>query len=457
MEPTNKPSLGRALLARLSGPSKEELAVDFLPDADEMERQPLPKFAQITVKVLLAALASFILWSTFSEIDMVVTARGRLINPLPNIVVQTLDTAQIASINVRVGQLVKKGELLATLDPTFTQADEAQLRLRMQSLDTQVAAMRAELSLAKPGATGKDADSILQAQLTGERQANYAAQLAKMEQTVTRLRATLETNRRDQQVLSARLRSVREIETMQEKLIAQNFGARLSLLQAQDKRLEVERDMLLTRNREQELASELAASQSEQAAFMKGWRQKLMEELLVTTRERDSINEQLQKADKRLSMVQLLAPEDGVVLEIAKLSPGSVVRAAETFFTLVPVGAQMEAEVQIDAADVGYVRSGDAAKLKLDAFPFQKHGALTATVRTISEDAFRRETAQTTGGDTYYMSRVAYGSAALKHMNRARLLPGMTVSAEIVVGKRSVISYLLWPLTKTVGESIREP
>lgn len=457
MEPTNKPSLGRRLLARLSGPSNDGLATDFLPDADEMERAPLPKFAQITVRVLLAALAAAILWSTLSEIDMVVTARGRLINPMPNIVVQPLETAQIETINVRVGQVVKKGEVLATLDPTFTLADENQLRVRMKSLDTQVAAMRAELNLAKPGATGKDADSVLQAQLTDERQANYAAQLARMEQTVKRLRATLETNRRDQQVLTARLRSVQEIETMQEKLIAQNFGARLQLLQAQDKRLEVERDMLLTKNREQELLSELAAQQSEQAAFMKGWRQKMMEDLLTTTRERDSLNEQLQKADRRHSMVQLVAPEDGVVLEIAKLSPGSVVRAAEAFFTLVPIGAQMEAEVQIDAADVGYVRTGDAAKLKLDTFPFQKHGALAAKVRTISEDAFRREAAQATGSDTYYMARVAYGNATLKQMARARLLPGMTVSAEIVVGKRSVISYLLWPLTKTVGESIREP
>ena len=128
-------------------------------------------------------------------------------------------------------------------------------------------------------------------------------------------------------------------------------------------------------------------------------------------------------------------------------------------FTLVPLSADLEAEVQIDSVDVGYVRLGDMAQLKLDAYPFQKHGTLTASVRTISEDAFRRDaTAFAPGADAYYISRIALGKDRLKSMpEQARLLPGMTVSAEIVVGKRSVISYLLWPLTKALDESIREP
>ncbi|MCX7177984.1 MAG: HlyD family secretion protein, partial [Proteobacteria bacterium] len=108
--------------------------------------------------------------------------------------------------------------------------------------------------------------------------------------------------------------------------------------------------------------------------------------------------------------------------------------------------------------DVGYVKIGDAVHLKFDAVPFQRHGDIISKVRTISEDAFRRETAQGQGLDAYYLSRIELGKASLKNMpEKARLLPGMTLSAEIVVGKRSVISYLLWPLTKSLSESIREP
>ena len=127
-------------------------------------------------------------------------------------------------------------------------------------------------------------------------------------------------------------------------------------------------------------------------------------------------------------------------------------------FTLVPLAADLEAEVQIDSLDVGYVKVGDVAHLKLDAFPFQRHGDIAAKVRTISEDAFRRDASLGQGLDAYYLSRVELGNVQLKKMpSKARLLPGMTVSAEIVVGKRYVISYLLWPLTKALDESIREP
>jgi len=84
----------------------------------------------------------------------------------------------------------------------------------------------------------------------------------------------------------------------------------------------------------------------------------------------------LQKADKRKQLVSLVAPVDAVVLDMAKLSQGSVVQAAEKMFTLVPLGDTLEAEVSIDAIDIGYIKTGDSAHLKLDAFPFQKHGAL---------------------------------------------------------------------------------
>ena len=111
------------------------------------------------------------------------------------------------------------------------------------------------------------------------------AQQNKMDENLSRLRASIETNKRDQQVLMARVRAQREIEDMQETLVAQQYGAKMALLQARDKRLEVERDMMLARNKQKELESELASAQSERRAFGMGWRQKTMEDLLSVTRE----------------------------------------------------------------------------------------------------------------------------------------------------------------------------
>lgn len=447
-------------------PKRDAQAIDFLPDADEIERSPLPWPARLTLYALLAMLVSFLLWASLSEVDRIVVARGRLVTPLPNIVVQPLETSIIQSIDVRLGQIVKKGEHLATLDPTFTGADEAQLRTRLHSLETETVRLQAELAGDKSAAVKvADADGQLQAQLAVERRGNYAAQMTKLEESLARLRAGMETNRRDQLALAARIKPLLEIEAMQEQLAAKQYSPRAGFLEAQERRLEVERDMQLAKNRDEELRRQLAEVEAEKAAFAKGWRQKTMEDLLATSRERDAIREQLQKADKLHTLVTLTSPSDAVVLDIAKLSQGSVVKAAEPLFTLVPLDARLEAEVQIDSGDVGYVKVGDEAHLKLDAYPFQRHGTLAARVNTISEDAFRRDSgggasAGAAGGgvDAYFMSRVGLGKSKLKRLpDQARLLPGMTLSAEIVVGKRSVISYLLWPLTKALDESIREP
>jgi hemolysin D len=434
-------------------------AIDYLPDADEIERSPLPPFAQVTMHILISSVVAFGLWASFAKLDQVVVAQGSLVNPLPNIVVQPLETSIIQSIDVRVGQVVKKGDVLAKLDSTFVRADDNQLRVRLDSLERQAQGLQQELSgqvsLNREDAT---ADGQLQADLLSERRANYKALRLKMDETAAKLRAALATNRRDQGLAASRLKALREIESMQEKLVAQKIGAPLQLMEAQIKSKEVERDLAQVSNREQEILRELAAFDAEKTAFERGWRQKAMEELLTVSRERDALTEQIQKADKRHNMVTMEAPEDAVVLDIIKLSPGSIVREAETFFTLVPLNSILEAEVRIDSVDIGYIKTGHPVHLKIDAFPFQKHGSIDAKIRTISEDAFRRDASAKGAVDVYYSARITLGETKLKNMREgARLLPGMTLSAEIVVGERSVMSYLSWPLTKGLNEAVREP
>jgi hemolysin D len=438
---------------------KGQAVVEYLPDADEIERSPLPRLAQFTLHLLIVAMVVFLVWACVSELDEVVTAQGRLASPLPNVVVQPLETAMVQSVDVRIGQVVKKGDRLATLDATFAQADEAQLKIRLGSLETQIQGLEAELSGAlDTGTVPQNADQLLQANLLAERRASYRAQQERLLENMAKLRAALQTSRKDQHMVQSRLRSVKEIEAMQEKMVQQKYAAPLQLLEAQQRSKEVERELEQTSSHELELRREYAALEAEKRGFEKNWRQKAMEEMLAVTRERDALLQQIQKADKRNQMITLQAPVDAVVLDIAKLSPGSIVQGAETFFTLVPLNTQLEAEVQINSMDVGYIKVGDKVHLKLDAFPFQRHGTLDGSIRTISEDAFRRDANNKGALDAYYLSRITLDGAKLRNMvESARLLPGMTLNAEVVVGHRTIISYLAWPLTKGLDEAVREP
>ena len=434
-------------------------AIDFLPDADEIERRPMPGGARLTLHFLVLTMISFFVWASVSEIDLVVVARGRLVTPLPNIVVQPLETSIVQSIEVRPGQIVRKGDRLATLDATFAQADESQLRNRFESLNTQWSSLDAELSGARLEPSRQEsADSKIQNRLATERQATYQSQIRRQSESIARLRSSLETSRKDEMGQLERVKGLREMESMTDDLVSKKLAIRSRLLDVRDRLLEAERGMEMARNRQIEIRKELASLEAEKTAFETGWRQKMLEEMLTVSRERDAVSDQLQKANLRQSKVTLVAPVDAVVLEVAKLSQGSIVREAEAFFTLVPLGTVLEADVQISSQDIGYVKQLAKVNVKVDAYPFQKHGTLEGSLRTISQDAFRKDSQSNTGQDAYYGARVSLKETKLDDLPaNAALLPGMTVSAEILVGKRSVMSYLLWPLTKATKESIREP
>jgi hemolysin D len=451
MEPADKPSL----IQRWLGLTPDHRAVEFLPDADEIERTPIHHGVPVTFHTLMVMLGVLVLWATFSEIDQVVTARGKLVTPLPNIVIQPIETALVETLSVRMGQVVKKGEILATLDPTFSAADLAQIKDRLESLDAQVRRLEAE----KEGLnfkSGKNRDELLQEVLASERLAGYKTRLVRFDENIERLKSAISSNTQDIKNLESRVTSLREIEAMNETLAQKQFQSRRGFLESRDRRLEVETDLQAARNRAQELRRELSGVEAERSGFTKENRQKILEELVSVRRERDAAAEQLLKADRRNRLITLKAPADAVVLEVAKRSPGSIIKEAEPFFTLIPLDAQLEAEVQIDTADIAYVAVDNPVRVKIDAYPFQKHGIISGRLEKLSQDAFAREGGQS--GGAYYLGRVELGAVALRNLDHpVRLLPGMSMSAEIVVGKRSVISYLLYPMIRTMDEAAREP
>jgi hemolysin D len=243
---------------------------------------------------------------------------------------------------------------------------------------------------------------------------------------------------------------------MRRDLHERQTGSRLQLLEATSQVLTLRGQFNDLKNRESELLHEQSAIMADSQAFTGEWQRKLSEELIQTRRERDDVAERLAKAERRSSLVSLIAPVDAVVLEMAKLSVGSIVKDAEPLVKLVPLNVPLELEVEIAARDIGLIEPGAPVRIKLDAFPFQRHGTLDGDVRTISADAFQRPADQT--GGAYYRTRVRLLNTHLRDVPENRILgPGMVVQAEIKVGTRSVLSYLLYPVIRMLDESIREP
>ena len=146
-----------------------------------------------------------------------------------------------------------------------------------------------------------------------------------------------------------------------------------------------------------------------------------------------------------------------MVHEIASFPVGSAVREAEALITLVPLDSEIELEAEIRPQDIGKVHIGSEVRVKLNSFPFQKHGTLDGVVRTISEDSFEKQQGEPGSARTYYRARITLSGHLRNVKEDFRLIPGMECQAEIKVGERRIIEYLIHPLIKSLDESMREP
>jgi hemolysin D len=182
------------------------------------------------------------------------------------------------------------------------------------------------------------------------------------------------------------------------------------------------------------------------------------EDLVQARRERDAAAKQLEKAARRNEVTVLEAPADAIVLDVAQRSVGSVMKEAEPLYTLVPLNSPLEAEVLVEGRDVGQVKAASVTRVKLESWPFQKHGTLEGQVRTLSEDAFNPDPKKDGEARPRYKARIKLISVELRNVpDHFRLIPGMSVTAEIKAGERTVLSYFLYPLLRGLDESIREP
>ncbi|MBF0143103.1 MAG: HlyD family type I secretion periplasmic adaptor subunit [Magnetococcales bacterium] len=431
--------------------------LEYQPDAIEIEEQPIPMVARWIMFTLIMFLVVGMVWASLAHLDRVVSGQGKLVTRAAKIFIQPLETMIVRSIEVQVGQEVKAGQLLAQLDPTFAEAEAVSSQASMKSFAAQVQRLTAELDGENPTHFSTDqGEERLQRRLYASRQRERSDQLLVSESTIQELQARLRATREDQRAMQTDLAIVRELETMRRTLLEEGYGSRVLLLEAKRQLSETRRTSEHLLNSVEELGHKLAAAQAQRSAMMAEWRSQDGQELQTAQRELIKYAEVVAKHERMLMLVRLTAPIDAVVLDIAPRTTGSIIRQAEVLLTLVAVDSPLQAEVNIPARDIGYLRKGDRARVKLDAIPFQRHGTLEGAISTISEDIFEEELDGRK--QPVYRARLTLKQNTLRELPKDfRLIPGMSAVAEIKVGTRSLLSYFFYPILRTLDSSLREP
>lgn len=442
--------------------------LEYQPDAVEIEDKPVPGKVRWVLYLILFSLIAVVVGAIVFSVDRIVVAEGRLITTTPTIVVQPISTAMVRSINVRVGDIVEKDQVLVTLDPTFTTADLSQLTKQSSTLGVQIRRIKAELQNKPFHALPEEGeDGLLQEQLLRQRQTILERTKRSSGDKIAALEAKLALSAVQRQGQEQQQKVLRDVEGTTAKLhVPNDSDLRLRLLEAQKARFLAASSIDNLKAEEEVTRNELKQVQSEWLRFVEERKGELLEQEVKLRTELEKIDEEIQKAKRMHELVALRAPQKAIVLKMAERSVGSIIQQAEPFVTLVPFDSEIEVEVDVQAKDIGRIRVGDTARVKLDAFPFQRHDTLPGLVRVISSDAFQRNTppgqqldrAEQSPVDGFYRVRLNLVSKNLRNVPEGFLLmPGMKVRSEIKVGKRSVISFFLYPVIRALDESLREP
>jgi hemolysin D len=454
----------------LAGPKRLADESAFLPAALSLQQTPVHPAPRRAAYALMALFAIAIVWAAIGEVDIVAVAPGRIVVSERSKVIQPLERSVVQSVLVRDGESVKTGQPLVELDPTLAVADKTTIEEQLKASQSDVLRSRALLqALGAAGqltplpelyqriasqvpATWSDREKdTVQTQLAAE-WTDVGAKLAKLAAEIGRRHAEIATVREMVAKLEATVPMARKREEDFAELAKQGFVASHAGQDRTRERIELERDLATQKARAAEMQAALAESENARASYLAETRRSLYDREAQADLKRQAAVQDEAKAAQRARLTTLVAPVDGTVQQLAVHTRGGVVTEAQVLMVVVPVAADMTAEVTLENKDIGFVRAGQDAQIKLDTFPFTRYGTIAGSVTRVTADSVNDEKR-----GAIFPATVALKQERIDVDGKmVRLAPGMNLVAEIKTGKRRVIEYLLSPIQKAGGESMRE-
>ena len=442
---------------------------DFQPAIVRLQDKPPSPLGRRVLQAAAIFLALLVVWAAFGQLDIVAVAEGKLVPATYLQIVQPTDSGVVKEILVREGELVKAGQVLMRMDSALSESELKALTADAQNKRLALRRIDAELTPAPFEAQPGDPPEMfarVRAQYTANRHA-YENALAQERATLAKAGDDLAAAQEIRTKLGKTLPLYREQEAAFDSLQKDGYVGKLAYTDKQRERIEREQDL---RAQESVIASArdtIAQEGHKVAQITADYRRQLHTERVEIAAQFEKATQELAKQAHRNEYLELKAPQEGIVKDLATHTVGTVASPGTILMTLVPQGDNLRAEVWVRNDDVGFVQARQRVRLKLAAFAFQQYGMAEGVVTQVSADASdpgagaTGTTAPSPAGGS--MQTLAYKTLVkLKSQafaidgQRLRFAPGMQVSAEIHLGTRSVLEYLFSPVTKAFHDAARE-
>lgn len=433
---------------------------EFLPAALEVLETPVSPIGRGLMWALMLLFGIALLWSAIGKIDIVAVAQGKIVPNGKSKVIQPLEAGIIKAILVDNGQHVSQGQALIELDTTQTAADVG--KSKTARVDAMLTANRAQALLdaqannTPPNVAVVD-DAAPERRHDAQRLAEsafdeYRSKLMSLRAELQKRTHELQTTRRRIEGLQETVPLARTQEQDYQALLTQAYVPRHAYLEKQQTRIQQEQDLAGQQSYAGELDDALRQQKHNIETAIAQFRREQLDALNQAQQQLAQMRGDETKSEQRQSQAHLTAPVAGTVQQLAVHTAGGVVTQAQELLVLVPDDATLEIEAQVLNQDIGFVRPGQQAEIKLDAFPYTHYGTLPGRVISISQDAVKDDKL-----GLVYSARIKLLKTTIASDGKeVRLTPGMAGSIEIKTEQRRIIEYLLTPLLKYRHEALRE-
>jgi hemolysin D len=439
----------------------DALAHDFRADLLTIQQSPPAKWPRGLLLTVCALVGLLILWACFAKLDIIATAQGCLVPGSFTKVVQPAESGVVMDILVQDGQAVKAGQVLLRLDPALSKSELGGLTRDVVIKQLSLQRIEAELldrPFTAPPSAPPDVVLQVQAQYRARRQ-SYQDTLAQETEALNKAKSDLAGA---QQVLSKLVQTVPIFQQSAQAYAEMLKDGLVGEVIANEKKreyLERAQDLKAQESNVQSLQAVIAGSDKKLLSIRSNYRSQLENERIDTITQLNKSGQELDKSTIRSGLLEIKAPNDGIVKDLAVTSKGAVVQAGSLLMNIVPQNERLQAEVLLSNEDVGFVAQGQKAQIKIAAYPFQKYGLMDGKVLMLSADSADPKQQQQNQQPTLsYRALVSLDEQQLKNPNGEKLglTAGMLVVAEIHQGKRTVLEYLLSPVMKVGAEAARE-
>ncbi|MEM1244383.1 MAG: HlyD family type I secretion periplasmic adaptor subunit [Pseudomonadota bacterium] len=395
---------------------KTSSQLDYIRDSENHLHTEATKISMFLLYLIIALLVFACAWAYFAKIETFTIAQGKVVPASRIQVIQHLEGGIVKAINVKEGEVVKKGQFLMELDDTRFAAAYNSDSVKKAVLVAEVARLNAELEglqqIKFPENFTKQHPNI----------ASNAARIFKINKNA--LEEQLQVLKKSYQLSEKELKVIGP-------LADQGIMSKLDKLK---------------------LEKNLAAIQSQILEKQEQYRSTTRDALNKAKAELNVLNESITANKDRLLRTDIYSPVDGIVNKINVSTIGEVVDPGEQIMEIVPLDDKLSIKASIKASDIGFIKPGDKALIKVSAFDYARYGGLDAKLVSISADSF----ADKQGKNFYEVTLVTDKNYIGTNKDKLRIIPGMTVTVNIITGEKSILNYLLSPLQSVQQSALRE-